>query len=96
MKRLLSALTALLLLLFLTGTGTGETAEEEPVARLRNGGSFVYVVREDGSILGWGDNRKGQLGTSPAKLLLKPRPAADGMDGKDLLDIQCGYSYRFW
>ncbi|MBQ3706139.1 MAG: hypothetical protein II888_06760 [Clostridia bacterium] len=90
MKRLLSALTALLLLLFLTGTGTGETAEEKPVARLRNGGSFVYVVREDGSILGWGDNRKGQLGTSPAKLLLKPRPAADGMDGKDLLDIQCG------
>ena len=59
-------------------------------AMLRNGGSFVYVVREDGTILGWGDNRMGQLGTTPVKLLLNPQPAADGIDGRDLADIQCG------
>ena len=57
---------------------------------LRNGGSFVYVVREDGGILGWGDNRRGQLGTTPAKLFLDPRPVADGIDGSELADIQCG------
>ena len=64
--------------------------EESSSVMVRNGGSFVYVVRQDGSILGWGDNRKGQLGTTPAKLLLTPVPAADGISGKDILDIQCG------
>ena len=59
-------------------------------AMVRNGGSFVYVVREDGGILGWGDNRAGALGTTPAKLLLTPRAAADGIDGTQLADIQCG------
>ena len=27
---------------------------------LRNGGSFVFAVKEDGTILGWGDNRNGE------------------------------------
>lgn len=57
---------------------------------LRNGGSFVYVLQEDGTILGWGDNRMGQLGTKPTKLLLTPRTVADGLDGRELADIQCG------
>jgi len=57
---------------------------------LRNGGSFVYVVREDGSIAGWGDNRMGQLGTTPAKLFLKPQSVAEGIDGEELADLQCG------
>ena len=57
---------------------------------LRNGGSFVYVVREDGSIAGWGDNRMGQLGTAPAKLFLKPQSVAEGIDGEELADLQCG------
>jgi len=59
-------------------------------ALLRNGGSFVLVVREDGKIVGWGDNRRGQLGTTPTKLLLSPQYAADGIDGNSLRDIQCG------
>ena len=77
--------------------GESQAAAETPAAEasrgtvlLRNGGSFVYAARADGSIVGWGDNRKGQLGTTPTKLLLTPQPAADGMDGADLLDIQCG------
>lgn len=67
----------------------GESAEGA-TPMIRNGGSFVYVMREDGSILGWGDNRKGQLGTTPAKLMLTPVAVADGLDGKDIRDIQCG------
>lgn len=59
-------------------------------AMVRNGGSFVYVAREDGTIVGWGDNRMGQLGTTPAKLLLTPRPVADGINAAELADIQCG------
>lgn len=66
------------------------SAEEPDCAMLRNGGSFVYVIQKDGTILGWGDNRMGQLGTSPAKLLLTPRPVADGLSGQELADIQCG------
>ena len=64
--------------------------ERSVLPMLRNGGSFVYVVREDGQIVGWGDNRVGQLGTAPNRLLLTPQPAADGLDGRDLSDIQCG------
>ena len=65
-------------------------AESAATVLLRNGGSFVYVAREDGTLVGWGDNRKGQLGTEPASLFLEPRPAADGIRGEDLADIQCG------
>ena len=70
----------------------GTAEEQKPAASglLRNGGSFVYVKQEDGTILGWGDNRMGQLGTSPTKLLLTPRTVADGIDGRELADIQCG------
>ena len=64
--------------------------EKNGKVMLRNGGSFVYVAREDGVLLGWGDNRMGQLGTTPAKILNAPRPVADGMDGSELADIQCG------
>ena len=84
-------LTALGILLALAVCFLPAAAEEESSSvMVRNGGSFVYVVRQDGSILGWGDNRKGQLGTTPAKLLLTPVPAADGLSGKDIQDIQCG------
>ena len=63
---------------------------ETGTVMLRNGGSFVYAARADGTIVGWGDNRKGQLGTTPAKLILNPKPVADGLDSRELLDIQCG------
>ena len=95
MKRRRKALWALMAALMLAAgvlPAKAEGAEEAPAgaAMVRNGGSFVYAVREDGTILGWGDNRKGQLGTTPAKLLTKPQAAADGLDGRDLADIQCG------
>lgn len=63
---------------------------DEVRVMVRNGGSFVYVLREDGTIVGWGDNRMGQLGTTPTKLLLKPQTVADGIDGAQVADIQCG------
>ena len=83
----LALLAALCLLL--AGIGAAEQPETS-VAMLRNGGSFVLVVREDGTILGWGDNRKGQLGTKHSGILTAPETAAAGLNGKDLADIQCG------
>ena len=83
----LALLAALCLLL--AGIGAAEQPETS-VAMLRNGGSFVLVVREDGTILGWGDNRKGQLGTKHSGILTAPETAATGLNGKDLADIQCG------
>ena len=94
---MLRRLLALLLTLFLAvpflcaAEGADFPAEDaDSPAMVRTGGSFVFVIRKDGKILGWGDNRKGQLGTSPAKLMLNPVPAADGLNGNDILDIQCG------
>ncbi len=81
----------LALLLAIGALTAGAAALEEPgKAMVRNGGSFVFVVREDGTILGWGDNRHGQLGAERTKLLLKPQAVADGISGTELLDIQCG------
>lgn len=68
---------------------TPAASGESPVL-LRNGGSFLLAVREDGSIIGWGDNRRGQLGMSAARVQVRPVPAAEGLNGNDLKDIQCG------
>ena len=87
MNRRLSALL-LALLLLIPCSLRAEAPAAAPL--LRNGGSFVIVVREDGTILGWGDNRKGQLGTVPLKLKLTPVPVADGLTGQQIADIQCG------
>ena len=61
-----------------------------PPVMLRNGGSFLFLVRADGSIVGWGDNRRGQLGAPEAKLYTLPTYVATGIDGNALKDIQCG------
>lgn len=79
----------LILLFALCSRSLGE-GSANTIAMLRNGGSFVFVVKENGQILGWGDNREGQLGAEKAKLLLKPTPVAEGLDGNELADIQCG------
>ena len=83
-------LTALLLGCLLLAPLCALAAEPASTAMLRNGGSFVFVLREDGAVRAWGDNRKGQLGTVPLKLKLTPVPAADGLDGHQIQDIQCG------
>lgn len=88
-KRFAAGCLLLFLLFAFPGWSRGEEAAKV-LPMLRNGGSFVFVIREDGSLIGWGDNRKGQLGTTPAKLMLEPVPVADGLDGRDILDIQCG------
>ena len=84
---------ALLILLACVAAGIAPaesgTEKFSPVL-LRNGGSFLYLVREDGSIVGWGDNRKGQLGAEKTKLYTRPTYVATGIDGNDLRDIQCG------
>ncbi len=81
----------LILLLLLTAAFVPVSiAEDTPTVMIRNGGSFVFVIRDDGSVIGWGDNRMGQLGTTQTKLLLTPGPVAEGLNGKDIRDIQCG------
>ena len=70
--------------------GAESPAPAESPVMLRNGGSFLLAVREDGSIIGWGDNRRGQLGMSAARVHTRPVAAAEGIDGNALKDIQCG------
>ena len=67
---------------------TAACAEREPL--LRAGGSFCYAISADGVIWGWGDGRSGQLGNGSKRLQLWPAHAANGLDGNDVLDIQCG------
>ena len=91
MRRLLR--TALLLafsVLMLHGMGLAEEEEISSPVLLRAGGSYLIIVREDGSLVGWGDNRMGQMGTDSIRVHTQPLAIADGIDGRDLKDIQCG------
>lgn len=65
-------------------------AAEEVQLMVRMGGSFGLGVDVNGVIWGWGDNRNGQLGIESRKIISKPVQAAQGMNGQDILDIQCG------
>lgn len=58
--------------------------------RVRMGGSFGMGVDVNGVIWGWGDNRNGQLGLESRKIISKPVQVAQGINGADILDIQCG------
>ena len=84
-RAILAALLSLLLMLCAQSLGEGESP-----AMLRNGGSFVFVVKENGQIIGWGDNRTGQLGSRNTRRLYSPAAVAEGIDGNKLADIQCG------
>ena len=56
-----------------------------------NGHEKIPVFDSDaGTIWGWGDNTKGQLGHAKMKYLRVPQTVADGLDGHDIADIQCG------
>lgn len=77
-------------LLIPAGGFTESGSKDAAAAMLRNGGSFLIIVREDGSLVGWGDNRRGQMGTENTKVHTHPIAIADGINGKELRDIQCG------
>ena len=64
------------------------SAEETPL--IRAGGSFGFALSADGTIWGWGDNGRGQLGTGDTKRVRTPQPVAVGIDGNQIQDIQCG------
>ncbi len=83
MKRLAAVLAALLLLVF-------AKAGAEDSMLVRAGGSFGFALSRDGTIWGWGDNARGQLGNGSNKRVYFPAPAAEGLDGSHVTDIQCG------
>ncbi|MDO4484539.1 MAG: hypothetical protein Q4C54_08975 [Clostridia bacterium] len=57
---------------------------------VRAGGSFGIAVDAKGNIWGWGDNANGQLGNGNNKRVYMPKPAAEGLDGAQVADVQCG------
>lgn len=84
MKRLLALLAAALLL------PVAAVAEETPGVMIRMGGSFAFGVDAEGTIWAWGDNRVGQIGYERRSFIGEPVTGAQGLDGRELLDIQCG------
>lgn len=83
------ALLLALLLLPLTPALAEEPADEVPMI-VRCGGSFVYAIDRSGQIWGWGDNRKGQAAYEQYRLVRTPMLVATNLDGREVLDIQCG------
>ena len=75
----------LILMLLLTLTCT---ALAEPLVRA--GGSFGIAVDAQGGVWGWGDNANGQLGNGNNKRVYLPKAAAVGLDGTQIVDVQCG------
>lgn len=67
-----------------------EDMAREGTLMVRCGGSFVYAIDKSGSIWGWGDNRKGQVGYPQRGLLRTPVRVAPNLNGLDVADIQCG------
>lgn len=67
-----------------------EAADHEPTLLVRCGGSFVIATDKDGNIWSWGDNRKGQAAYEKYQLVKTPKLSATNLDGRDILDIQCG------
>ena len=57
---------------------------------LSAGGSFCYGIDASGTIWGWGDNTKGQLGNGTKKRAFLPQEAAVGLDGNAVIAIDCG------
>lgn len=92
MKRILIFLMALTLLcLSSIETARAEDTEmTQPVSMIRCGGSFVFALDAEGTIWGWGDNTKGQLGMDKFKYIRTPAKAATGLNGAELQDIAAG------
>ena len=57
---------------------------------LSAGGSFCFAVDANGTIWGWGDNTKGQLGNGTKKRVFYPQQAAITLNGNDIVAIDCG------
>ena len=92
MKKVLSLLLCALLLLpcaalaDATATDLADTAD----VLVCNGGSFCLAVCADGTVLGWGDGRHGELGIAARKEYYRPVECATGLDGRQIRDIQGG------
>ena len=56
---------------------------------VRCGGSFAIVRGDDGTLYGWGDGRKGQLGNEKKKLVKLPETLSWSFTA-EISDIQCG------
>ena len=56
---------------------------------VRCGGSFAIVRGDDGTLYGWGDGRKGQLGNEKKKLVKLPETLSWSFPA-EISDIQCG------
>ena len=85
MKRFLALTLTLIMLLPISAL-----AGEEALTMIRMGGSFTFGVDAAGTIWAWGDNRMGQIGYERRSLIGEPVVGAQGLDGRELLDIQCG------
>lgn len=83
MKKLMAWM---LMVLLLFACAQAETTD----VFVRMGGSFGLAMDSNGVIWGWGDNRNGQLGLETRKVIATPVQAAAGLDGREILDIQCG------
>lgn len=86
MKKIVCLMLMVLLLTVCAAMAEGETC---PIL-MQEGGSFTLVRAADGTVWGWGDNRSGQIGVEKLKLQNRPIPAATGLDGTQIVDIQCG------
>ncbi len=92
MKRILTCL--LILTLLCPGATVPAAAEETgiayPVSMIRCGGSFVFAMDAEGTLWGWGDNTRGQLGMDEFRYIRVPAKAATGLNSADILDIAGG------
>lgn len=92
MKRMLICLLMTVLLCF--GAAVPGTADDADVvgtvSMIRCGGSFVFAMAADGTLWGWGDNTRGQLGMDEFRYIRTPAKAATGLNSADILDIAGG------
>ncbi len=59
---------------------------------LAAGKDHIVAVTKSGKIIGWGDNSRGQYGTTPVlNAVSMPDVIASGVDVEEVADLSCGY-----